>query len=386
MSRRVGFGVAAFAFVPFVAPAAISAQSLLAPSDPLSAIEGEWPGIYDDNRIRVANGKVTLIQVDPESSHGFKPNMVIALLNDGGKTSNKGRSYVFSSSKCLQRFTNGRGDRYEMLPCGERGATLQTYASSYQFYVSGLGFTIPRKASANSATPSPKASSPTSEPSPKEQAESATATADAETARIAAREAREAEFQAKLAAHEAGVAEYERKVAERETEIARQQAELAADAVEAARVKAAYEAKMDAHRRELAEANRRQQAYFTAQRQHAQCVNGDREACEALETGELADAGEASTDTDANRCVTSAETRTNAAFKGNTSASVLNGCGQKVDVRICLKKAAAWNCGTIWGVDPQERATHSSFGATGEVFVDARVSSSKQPLASPEGM
>lgn len=104
----------------------------------------------------------------------------------------------------------------------------------------------------------------------------------------------------------------------------------------------------------------------------------------------MAAASRASTDTDANRCVTSAETRLNDTFAGNTSATVLNGCGQPVDVRICLMAeksddTKAWNCGVDYGVAGQGRASHSAFKATGEVFVDARIAGSRKALAHPPG-
>jgi hypothetical protein len=93
----------------------------------------------------------------------------------------------------------------------------------------------------------------------------------------------------------------------------------------------------------------------------------------------------ASTDTDANRCVSSAETRENDTFEGNTSASIINGCGQPVDVRICLMTdtSRGWNCGVVYGVGSQSKGSFSSFHATGQVFVDARLSSSSKPLAQP---
>lgn len=101
-------------------------------------------------------------------------------------------------------------------------------------------------------------------------------------------------------------------------------------------------------------------------------------------------AGRSSTDTDANRCVSSPETRLNDTYAGNTSATVLNGCGQPVDVRICLmtertEGGATWNCGVDYNVAGQARASHSSFKATGPVFVDARVTGSSRPLAYPSG-
>ncbi|MDX1537112.1 hypothetical protein [Arsukibacterium sp.] len=100
-------------------------------------------------------------------------------------------------------------------------------------------------------------------------------------------------------------------------------------------------------------------------------------------TAQAAKSSAASTDTDANRCVTAPEVRLNAAFEGNTSASVMNGCGQLVDIRICLKRTGGWNCGVAPGVAPQERGVHSSFHATGEVFVDAKIKGSPRRFADP---
>ena len=100
----------------------------------------------------------------------------------------------------------------------------------------------------------------------------------------------------------------------------------------------------------------------------------------------LADASKdkASTDTDANQCVTSAELRLNDTFKGNTAAYVVNGCGQPVDVRVCLMtESGGWNCGSTAGLQPQGRWSFSSFNATGQVFVDAHTSGSGKPFASP---
>ena len=91
----------------------------------------------------------------------------------------------------------------------------------------------------------------------------------------------------------------------------------------------------------------------------------------------------ASTSTDANRCVTRPEVRLNDTFKNNTAAYVVNGCSERVDVRICLQTDQGWNCGVRWGVGPQERASYSSFRANGQVFVDARVSGSNTPLRQP---
>lgn len=219
---------------------------------------------------------------------------------------------------------------------------------------------------------------------------SATSLGDAEDDRVSAREAREAEWQAKVATHEAAVADYERKVKAREAEIARQQAEHAAAQEAAAKEQAAYEAKMAAHRRELEEANRRQQEYFAAQRRHALCVNGEHQWCDdidgkpALEE-KLASKEEPKTsDDDARTCVSRPVVSASDTFKGQTAAVVFNGCKTAVDVRVCLLRTGGWNCGVKWGLQPQDRWTHTSFETQGEIFWDARIAGSNEPLANPE--
>lgn len=194
-------------------------------------------------------------------------------------------------------------------------------------------------------------------------------------------------------------AEYAAALAEHEREMAAHRQRLedyrrAQD--EVARIKEeqrlAVERKMDSFKRVLAEHERRQLEYQASEARHRKCVAGDQQACADIRAGkpaladqqqQLADAGPASTDTDPNRCVTTAELRLNATFEGNTSASVVNGCGQEVDVRICLKRGSDWNCGVDLGVGPQEQAVHSSFNATGEVFVDARIAGSSTSFADP---
>jgi hypothetical protein len=214
-------------------------------------------------------------------------------------------------------------------------------------------------------------------------------TKEAELARKAAREQREAEFQAKLADHDAAVADYEAKVAARDAEIARQKAKLDADREQAAQVQAEFQRKTAAHELQLAEANRRQQEYFAAQRRHASCLGGDRQACADIAAGKpaiaLADAGKASTDNDATRCVSGPVVGPSSAWKDATAATVVNGCPTAVDVRICLLREGGWNCGVNWGLQPQQKWVWSSFKANGEIFWDARVAGSNRPLASPEG-
>jgi hypothetical protein len=89
-------------------------------------------------------------------------------------------------------------------------------------------------------------------------------------------------------------------------------------------------------------------------------------------------------DDDANQCVTGATLRVNDTFQGNTAAYVTNGCGQPVDVRICLMtENKGWNCGMTYGLSPQSSWSWSSLKATGNVFQDARISGSKRTMQSP---
>lgn len=213
---------------------------------------------------------------------------------------------------------------------------------------------------------------------------------EAEAARKAAREQREAEFQAKLAEHDAQVANYERKVAEREAEIVRQKEQQAAAADVAAREIAAYRSKMEEHRAQVAEADRRKQEYEAEQRRYSLCVTGNGAACSAIAAGapaaekKVADAGKASTDTDATQCVSSPVVGPSTTWKDAIAATVVNGCQTAVDVRVCLLREGGWNCGVNWGLQPQEKWVWWSFKASGEIFWDARVAGSSKALASPE--
>jgi hypothetical protein len=134
----------------------------------------------------------------------------------------------------------------------------------------------------------------------------------------------------------------------------------------------------------IRQANQRQDdeaARLAAQRQQAEA---DREPIQQQSSaGDFAGAGHASTDTDANRCVTSPELRENDTFQGNTAAYVVNGCGTPVDVRICLMTESGWKCGVRWGLASQARWSHSVFHFTGSVFVDARVTGSSRKFADP---
>jgi hypothetical protein len=211
-----------------------------------------------------------------------------------------------------------------------------------------------------------------------EKVEAAKAEPSKSAAQLAAEEAakrraeREAEFQAKQA-------DYERKLAEQQKMV--EDYKKAQEEVE--RTKAANQAKAE---EAAAKFKAEQDAYAEQVRHHEESEAAARELMAAWDKrhGLSPKAEKASTDEDANRCVTTAETQLNATFKGNTAASIVNGCGKPVDVRICLMTTHGWNCGVQWGVGSQAKASHSSFDATGPVFVDARVSGVSRSLASPK--
>ncbi len=166
--------------------------------------------------------------------------------------------------------------------------------------------------------------------------------------------------------------------AERQRQIAEEQARQKAESERrkrehGQRVAAAAAARAE-WEKEVAASKAREADYQRRLAAHARqvaCVKGERSACSA------------STDTDANRCVTSASLKLDDTFKGNTSATVINGCPTPVDVRICLMREGGWNCGVGWGIAPQRSFGYSSFAATGQVFTDARTSGSNRPLSKP---
>ncbi|HEU5138016.1 MAG TPA: hypothetical protein VFU13_22925 [Steroidobacteraceae bacterium] len=138
----------------------------------------------------------------------------------------------------------------------------------------------------------------------------------------------------------------------------------------------------------IRQANQRQDddaSRYAAQRQQSEQPRADAPTSTGTTTSQQrsSDAGRASTDTDANRCVSSAEVRVNDTSQGNTAAYVTNGCATPVDVKVCLMTDTKWNCGVTWGLASQKSWSHSSFHATGAVFVDAKVAGSSRALRSP---
>lgn len=123
------------------------------------------------------------------------------------------------------------------------------------------------------------------------------------------------------------------------------------------------------YKREVASAAERVAAHRLAMADHAKQVAG------------------ASTNDDPNTCITRPEFRSNDGFPGNTSASVINGCPQKVDIVLCLKRTAGdWTCGAKFGILTQGKMTYSSRNATGEIFLDAITYGGGGKLKRPAGM
>lgn len=175
-------------------------------------------------------------------------------------------------------------------------------------------------------------------------------------------------YEAELAEQKRQVEEYERA----KDAVARKQEEQKAAALAAL-------AEHDAQAAAAAEAQRKHEADLAAYKAEVEGTAGKLRS----DFDQRHKLGQASTDTDANQCVTTPETQLNASFKGNTAASVMNGCGQPVDVMICLMTDTGWKCGATYGLASQQRWSFSAFKATGQVFADSRTSGSNRPLAKP---
>jgi hypothetical protein len=229
----------------------------------------------------------------------------------------------------------------------------------------------------------------------------AQAWAAAEARRQAEDAAWEAEFEAERArkaaawqqnaqANEQALADSMQRLNDTTARVQAQQAEALA------RQRAQSEALAAAERQRQVElirqANQRQEeeaARLAAQRLQSEQQRADAQAAERAGQPQrgaqdsAATAGQASTDTDANRCVTQSEVRVDDTFKGNTAAYVVNGCGKPVDVKVCLMTDSGWQCGATSNLASQARWSHSAFRATGAVFVDAKITGSSRRLASP---
>jgi hypothetical protein len=175
-------------------------------------------------------------------------------------------------------------------------------------------------------------------------------------------------------------------------EQAQQQAQQQAQAEEQAQEQAAAEQR-EQEVAAAAEREREREAFAQQQQELAAAAEREREREAAAQrereraAAELAQQRQLeaqNSQTDAKECVSAPVLQSNATFEGNTGASVVNGCGRPVDVRICLMtESRGWNCGMSNGLAPQASWSWSSFHATGQVFMDARINGSGKQLASP---
>lgn len=158
----------------------------------------------------------------------------------------------------------------------------------------------------------------------------------------------------------------------------------------------AYRREMEAHAQAKAEHDRKlaqhevnSAAAAAAQREHEAklAANAAEVAAHkaAMDDYQKILAGKASTDDDPMRCVTSPETKPG--LRGNTEVRVTNGCDQKVDIVICLKRTTGdWLCGANFGILSQRSMTFMSTNATGEIYVDAVTFGSGNKLGRPAGI
>ena len=217
------------------------------------------------------------------------------------------------------------------------------------------------------------------------EAENAAADAEFE----AERAQRAAEWQQNRQASEQALADSMQRLNDTTARIQAQQAE--AQARQRAQSDAIAQAERQRQVELIRQANQRQEdeaARLAAQRQQYEQQRADAQAADRARelqrgAGDAIAAGHASTDTDANRCVSGADVRENDTTKGNTAAYVTNGCGVPIDVKVCLMTDSGWKCGVTWGLASQGSWSFSAFHASGGTFVDAKVAGSSKPLASP---
>lgn len=84
------------------------------------------------------------------------------------------------------------------------------------------------------------------------------------------------------------------------------------------------------------------------------------------------------------RCVARPTISKGSLCQGALNVSTINGCSQPVDIRLCLKKDGRWDCGTGWGVQPQQSFSYPVCNATSEAFMGARSSTGGGAMPSPQ--
>jgi hypothetical protein len=149
-----------------------------------------------------------------------------------------------------------------------------------------------------------------------------------------------------------------------------------------ARAKAEHDRKLTEHQDNAAKAAAAMQAHGAKLAANAAEVAAHKAA---MDDYQKKLAGKASTDDDPNRCITSPEIKPG--LRGNTEVRVTNGCDQKVDIVICLKRTTGdWLCGANFGILSQRSMTFMSTNATGEIYVDAVTFGSRNKLGRPAGI
>ncbi|HET6432662.1 hypothetical protein [Dyella sp.] len=121
---------------------------------------------------------------------------------------------------------------------------------------------------------------------------------------------------------------------------------------------------------------------FEAQQQAQREAQTQRQV-QGLPQAQGAPRGTASTQTDANVCVSRPVVGPNNACGKGTSASVSNHCPTPVDVRMCSMTPRGWDCSARWGLAPGESWSQAWCAGTSQIFTTARNSNSGVPLDSP---
>ncbi len=95
--------------------------------------------------------------------------------------------------------------------------------------------------------------------------------------------------------------------------------------------------------------------------------------------------GRASTNDDANRCMSPAVLSFYKNCNKGSTATIVNNCDQRIEARIChFTGSGKWDCYMDTQIDPGESWSASSCAATGRVFTYARTAPSSGPWPDPQ--
>lgn len=149
-----------------------------------------------------------------------------------------------------------------------------------------------------------------------------------------------------------------------------------------AKAKAVNERNAELHAQSVAKAAAEREEHERKMVAYAAEIEAQKVAANVVKSSALAPA---STNDDPNRCITSPAIKPG--LRGNTEVHVTNGCDQKVDIVICLKRTTGdWLCGARFGILSQRSMSFMSTNATGEIYVDAVTFGGKQKLGRPAGI